>query len=139
MNNILLDTGFLVALNYPHDQKHPQAVQFATTSTTPLLIPEVVLPEVTFLLRRAGGIPAVRGFLNRIVVTGAPLLSVTHQDIQRAEEIMGEYADARFDFVDTCLMALAERLNITHICTFDRRDFSMFRPRHCEYLHLLPN
>jgi hypothetical protein len=35
-------------------------------------------------------------------------------------------------------MALSERLNITQVCTVDRRDFSMFRPLHCDYLELLP-
>ncbi len=35
-------------------------------------------------------------------------------------------------------MVIAERLNITRIVTFDRRDFSVFRPSHCEYFELLP-
>jgi len=138
MNSILLDTGFLVALNNPQDKNHPKSVQFVAAMTTPLLLPEVALPEVAFLLMRAGGIPAVRRFLNRVVITQAVLQPITLEDIGRAEQIMGEYADARFDFVDTCLMALSERLNITQICTFDRRDFSVFRPRHCDYLQLLP-
>ncbi|MCD4684394.1 MAG: hypothetical protein K8S97_00470 [Anaerolineae bacterium] len=51
---------------------------------------------------------------------------------------MAEYDTARFDFVDCCIMALTERLNITQVCTFDRRDFSIFRPIHCDYLDLLP-
>jgi hypothetical protein len=33
---------------------------------------------------------------------------------------------------------MAERLNITRACTFDRRDFSIFRPHPCDYLELLP-
>ncbi len=35
-------------------------------------------------------------------------------------------------------MASAERLSVTRIATFVRRDFSIFRPRHCDYLDLLP-
>ena len=35
-------------------------------------------------------------------------------------------------------MTIAERLGVTRIATFDRRDFSIFRPRHCDYLDLLP-
>jgi hypothetical protein len=35
-------------------------------------------------------------------------------------------------------MALSERLQITQVCTFDRRDFSIFRPTHYDYLELLP-
>jgi predicted nucleic acid-binding protein len=44
-----------------------------------------------------------------------------------------------FDLADCCIMALSERLNITYISTLDRRDFSIFRPRHCDYLTLLPD
>jgi uncharacterized protein len=54
------------------------------------------------------------------------------------QEIMRQYQDAEFDFVDTSIMAIAERLNIKQICTFDHRDFSIFRPKHCDYLKLLP-
>jgi predicted nucleic acid-binding protein len=51
---------------------------------------------------------------------------------------MSTYATAEFDLVDACIMALSERHEIKQICTFDRRDFSIFRPKHCEYLELLP-
>jgi predicted nucleic acid-binding protein len=53
-------------------------------------------------------------------------------------EIMTTYHDAKFDFVDCSLMALAERLAITVICTLDQRDFSIFRPNHSDHLTLLP-
>lgn len=36
------------------------------------------------------------------------------------------------------IMALTERLGITQVYTFDRRDFSIFRPAHCDFLQLLP-
>jgi len=53
-------------------------------------------------------------------------------------EISQQYADARLDLVDCCIMAIAERLNVTRVATFDRRDFSVFKPNHCDYLDLLP-
>ena len=63
---------------------------------------------------------------------------ITMPDLRRASEIMEAYANARFDFVDCCIMALAERLTITQICTFDHRDFSIFKPTHCDFLELMP-
>jgi predicted nucleic acid-binding protein len=138
MNLILFDTSFIVAFNNPKDSKHVQALQFLTSSSDNFLIPEVVLTEATFLLGKAGGLPAVTGFLRRLVETEAVLQSVGLIDLNRAKEIMLTYPESRLDFVDCCLMALSERLNITHICTFDRRDFSIFRPKHCAYLELLP-
>jgi predicted nucleic acid-binding protein len=64
-----------------------------------------------------------------------PLLPL---DMQRMEHIMRRYADSRFDFTDTALMTLAERLTITRIATFDHRDFAQYRPTHAAPLTLLP-
>lgn len=66
------------------------------------------------------------------------MLEILSPDLERAAEIMEQYADADLDFVDCCIMALAERLNITEVCTLDQRDFSIFRPAHCDYLEILP-
>jgi predicted nucleic acid-binding protein len=55
-----------------------------------------------------------------------------------ALDILEKYSDSRIDFVDACIMALAERLSITRILTFDHRDFGLYRPAHCEAFELLP-
>jgi len=60
------------------------------------------------------------------------------KDFTRAVEIMKIYSDAELDFVDCCLTAIAERLQITHILTFDRRDFTIIRPKHTQFFELLP-
>ena len=60
-------------------------------------------------------------------------------DRLRMGEIMTQYLDAEFDFVDLALMTIAERLNITQVCTFDKRDFSIFRPKHTSHLEILPS
>ncbi|MBZ0288526.1 MAG: PIN domain-containing protein, partial [Anaerolineae bacterium] len=63
---------------------------------------------------------------------------VTDEDFVRMITIMEQYRDAELDFADASLMAISERLNITTIYTFDRRDFGMFRPKHTDFLTLLP-
>jgi predicted nucleic acid-binding protein len=65
-------------------------------------------------------------------------VSLTVADFIRAVALMDKYHDAELDFVDCCLTALAERLGITGICTFDRRDFSIIRPVHTDHFELLP-
>lgn len=52
--------------------------------------------------------------------------------------LMRQYQDAELDIADIAQVALAERLNITQIYTFDRRDFIIVRPRHTDYFDLLP-
>ena len=138
MADILADSSFLYALYSVHDRYHPGADHFAGESPVRLIVPDVILPEVTFLLKRAGGLPAVLGFLGAFVEAAPILEPLTPTDIRRARGIMAAYPEARLDFVDCCLGAVAERLGIRQICTFDRRNFNIIRPIHCEYFELLP-
>jgi predicted nucleic acid-binding protein len=138
MDEILVDSSFVYALYSSKDQKHHQALEFSQQSTAQSVIPDVILPEVAFLFQRAGGIPAVSAFLRNFAAAEVEPTGLLLRDIQRAEAIMRTYASAELDFVDCAVMALAERLNIRQVLTFDRRDFSIVRPAHCEYLELLP-
>lgn len=38
----------------------------------------------------------------------------------------------QLDFTDAAIVALAERLNTVRVDTFDRRDFSIICPSHCD-------
>ncbi len=103
-----------------------------------MLVPDLALPEVSYLLRRnlgyAGSLTFFDFFENRHV----RLVPLIQNDLARVFEISRLYADARLDLVDCCIMAIAERLNIMRIATFDRRDFSMVTLARCDYLELLP-
>jgi predicted nucleic acid-binding protein len=99
-NDILLDSSFIFALNSPKDKNNKRAIEFVKLNTESLLLPQITLPEVTFLLMRAGGLPAVRGFLKRLVLSQALLTPLVLEDLERAEQIMATYSDANFDFVD---------------------------------------
>ena len=66
------------------------------------------------------------------------IINLSTADRKRMQEIMRQYQDAELDIADVAQLTLAERLEITQIYTFDRRDFSIFRPSHCDYLELLP-
>ena len=57
---------------------------------------------------------------------------------EAAAEILLQYSDAKLDFVDTLIVALAERLNITRVLTLDRGDFQLIRPKHCSAFEILP-
>ena len=63
---------------------------------------------------------------------------MTEKDLERVNQILEQCADSQLDFVDAVIVAIAERLRITRILTLDRRDFSIMRPRHCDYFEILP-
>ena len=138
MPDVLIDTSFLVALNSKQDKYHSASVEYAFSARAEFLIPDIALTEVAYLIKRDVGEQGVTALIERLVRTDALLQPLLLVDLERAREIMIAYPKAKFDFVDSCIMALAERLNIRQICTFDRRDFSIFKPIHCDYLELLP-
>lgn len=134
----LIDTSFLYALYNRSDNRHTEALAFAQSSQGTPLVPTIVLPEVCFLFLRDTGHHGMVQFIQAFATSGVALGNVINDDLERAGAIAEHYRDAQFDFVDCCLMALAERLNIEEICTFDRRDFGIFRPQHCKNFTLLP-
>lgn len=138
MDKIILDTSYIYAIFDTTEPKHKAAYEFSRRNRLPLVMPDVVLVEASFFFRRAGGIPAVVGFLDHLMKAGIQFEPVNLSDLARIRQIMHTYADSKFDMTDCCMMALAERLNITRVATFDRRDFAIFRPTHCPTLELLP-
>ena len=103
-----------------------------------MLLPAVILPELGFLFRRDQGYGGVVQWLEQFRYTEARIEPMLNADLTRIFEIASQYADSRLDIVDCCIMAMAERLQVTTIATFDRRDFSIFQPRHVGSLELLP-
>ena len=136
-NQILVDSSFLIALYNKDDPLHKRAIA-GIDFEADILVPQVALVEVTYLVSQRTGVPASIRLLTNLIETQVPLLPLELVDVIRSRDVMATYADNRFDFVDCCIMALAERLKVTKIYTFDRRDFSVFRPVHCDYLELLP-
>ena len=135
---LITDSSFLIALYNLGDAHHLKADGFAAGNTEAVLVPDLVLPEVSFLLERDLGYANRLNFFDLFNDSHARLIPALQEDLPRVYEIALQYSSARFDLVDCCIMAIAERLNITRIATFDRRDFSIFRPRHCDFLELLP-
>jgi uncharacterized protein len=139
MDRALVDSSFLYALYEPRDKFHEAANAYVSQNRQiKIIIPDVVLPEVAFLLRRKTGVPAVARFLSEFGTAQQPLLCIEHRNLVRAGEVMNAYPEACLDLVDCCIVALAERLNITRICTFDQRDFRIIRPGHVEFLDIIP-
>lgn len=136
--SVLVDTSFLFSLTDTNDRHHESVAAVTQTMTEPLIISLTVLPEICYLIASRLGHNVMRRFLRELVSSDAELEAPTRSDLQRSQQILDQYADSRLDFVDTTLVAIAERRNITRILTLDRRDFTMIRPRHCAYFEILP-
>ncbi len=80
----------------------------------------------------------MRRFIRQLERSPLRFEQLRKSDLSRIREILKQYADARLDFVDASIVALAERLRIRRILTVDQREFRIIRPRHCDYFELLP-
>ncbi len=138
LSKVLVDSSFLVAAYDRDSARHQETNEIIEGFRSQLIVPEVVFTEVVYLLKRNGGVRTAVHFLRDLNNLHPDIVNMTSDDLQRAADIMEQYTTVSFDFVDCCLMALSERLNIRVVFTLDRRDFTIFRPRHIDYLRVLP-
>lgn len=135
----IFDTGFLLAVFNEEDSFHQQCKTAYDIESDYALLPDVVLPELAYLIKRELNLEALITFL-RLAASGEyELVRTTESDLERAAEILEKYSDNNIDLVDACIVAIAERLEIEKILTVDRRHFSVFTPNHCENFTLLPS
>jgi uncharacterized protein len=135
---VLVDTNVLVAANFSKDKNHAVAAKVMKDLRNEVrLVVAPSLVEMFYVItdrvnytRALQAINATRLAFN--------VLALLNEDMINMETIMARYHDARFDYTDAAIMAVSERLNITKVYTLDRRDFTIFRPKHCHNLELLP-
>ncbi len=134
----LLDTGFAVALFHQDDARHLDVVSAIQSIHGDIIFPVPAITETAYLLKRDAGTNVTVQFISSLIASPLQLENPAAEDYQRAAAVMLQYADANLDFVDALIIAIAERLNITHLLTLDQRDFRLVCPRHCDAFTLLP-
>lgn len=134
----LYDTGFLFAYLDEGDAHHQQCVEAFQNEIGFALLPDVVLPELAYLILRDMNVNVLTKFLREVANGDFPLVRTTESDLERAAEILEQYADNHIDLVDAVIVAMAERLEIRRILTVDRRHFGVFKPKHCESFEIVP-
>ncbi len=136
--SILIDTNIIVASSIRQDKNNARAIAALSRERTErLLVVSPVLVEVFYLVATRISYDSAIEAIRRVRST-IKIISLEEADMIRMEQIMERYRSAHFDYADTAIMAVAERLNITRIMTFDRRDFSIYRPTNADTFELLP-
>ena len=135
---VLLDSGFLFASLNVSEAEHQSTIQVLNDIREPIVLPVPAITEVAYLLARDINNEAAADFIASLAASELTVETPHQEDYSRSAEILRRYADAKVDFVDALIVAIAERLNITRILTLDRRDFQMIRPKHCASFELFP-
>ena len=136
---VVLDTSVLYALTDAAEPAHRPCVDALLTETESIVVPQVVLPEVAYLLASRLGGEIESRFFEGLLASRWRLEPLTDPDLPRAMALLTQYADAQIGFVDAGVVAIAERLGVTRIYTLDRRHFQLIRPAHTPAFDLVPN
>lgn len=124
---ILVDTGPFVALFDPRDASHRRCREVLKTFREPLVTTVPVLTEAFHMLSPSStGADRLRDFIAR---AGATVWFFDSATLQRAFELMEQYADHPMDLADASLIVAAETLATTRVFTIDRQDFQTYRIR----------
>src|SRR5271155_3323591 len=115
---LIIDAGPLYAAAATQDNDHSRCVELLTRAPRPLLVPELVVTEVSYLLGDRIGPHAEIAFAQAIA--GG----------ERIAELTEQYGDLPLGIVDASVVVLAERHAAHEIATLDRRHFAVVRPRH---------
>ena len=135
---IVVDTGILLAVANRNDRWHEAAVDVFTAHRHEMVVPAPVVVETAWLIARELGNPAEAGFVAAAGRGEFRIVDLTAVDYQRASVILTAHADNNLGLVDSCVMAIAERLQATTIATVNPRDFRIVRPAHCDAYTLIP-
>lgn len=138
---IVCDTGPLVALSNERDDYDIVANDlFRDLHMTgeEIVIPATVLAEVCYWLHKHGGPVVEAAFLDAVADGVFALADVTTEDVERMAELVRRFGSFPLGGTDASVVALAERLGVREIATFDRRHFPAIRPKDGGHFTLLP-
>jgi len=132
----IVDSGPLYAALDAGDEHHVAARNVLERADLQLVIPALVVAEVSYLVQTRLGSHAERTFLSGLAALD--VAGPTPEDLQRMADLVEQYADWPLGATDASIVALAERLGATTVVTFDRRHFDVLRTAEGEPLRLLP-
>ena len=124
MKKILIDSGPLIALFDASDKYHSDSVNFIKKNKFSLVTTIASVTETLHLLDFNRN--AQIDFMEWVYKGAVEIQNIENSDFGRLKELTEKYHDLPMDFADSCLVYLAEKLNLNTIATIDR-DFSIYR------------
>jgi predicted nucleic acid-binding protein len=134
---LLVDTGIFVAAADRSESRHGECAELLR-SRRDLAVTATVIPEAAWLIEARLGPAAEARFLELVTSARFTVVDLLPTDYRRAIDLIAAYADLRLGFVDASVVAVAERLDLSTIATFNRRDFAVVRPAHRNAFELIP-
>ena len=135
---LIVDAGPLYAAAATQDNDHARCLELFAQTRGPLVVPELVVTEVSYLLSDRIGAHAELAFARAIAAGELVVEPVIDSEWERISELMERYLDLSLGMADASLVALAERHGASEIATLDHRHLGVVRPAHVPRFTLLP-
>ncbi|WP_262966036.1 type II toxin-antitoxin system VapC family toxin [Methylobacter psychrophilus] len=130
---VIVDTGVLVAILNKNDSYHGWAIQQFANIQPPLLTCEAIISEACFLLRRYQQSNLLLQWLEKGVLS---LPFSLQNEIQPLNILLKKYSDVPMSLADGCLVRLAEVYPQSQILTLDS-DFKVYRKNGNQLISLI--
>lgn len=132
--NIIIDSGPLVALINNREQYHSWATKEVANLASPFLTCEAVITEACFLLQEVyGGEDAVMGLVDN---GSLHILFQLDAEISAIRELMKKYRNVPMSLADACLVRMSELMVGSCVLTLDS-DFRVYRKNRNEMINLI--
>ena len=135
---IFLDPSVVLAAADRADLNPAAAVAWFGRASEPLFLSALSVAELDTLFQRELGEDATPALVRSITSGAIRLVAPTDGDLVRALELLDAAREHRPRLADATLVAMAERLGVNRIATFDRRPIAVFRPHHSRHFDLEP-
>ncbi|WP_353572776.1 PIN domain-containing protein [Candidatus Albibeggiatoa sp. nov. BB20] len=122
--NIIVDTGPLVAYLSQRDKYHIWTYQQLEQISPPLLTCEAVLTEACFLISRNGG--SAEDIIEMLNQGWLSTPFNLQQESDKISKFLNKYTNIPMSLADACLLRMTELLPNSPLLTFDS-DFSIYR------------
>jgi hypothetical protein len=133
----IVDSGPLYAAVDADDNDHERCLDVLQRPDLDLVVPALVVAEVTYLVGQRLGPAVEASFLRGLsaVEVEAPLMD----EWETIAKLVSRYADFPLGGADASVAVLAERLRTSLIVTLDRRHFTAIRATDGSAFTLLPD
>jgi len=132
----IVDSGPLYAAVDAGDDDHLRCLDVLQTGGLELVVPALVVAEVTYLVGRRLGAATEAAFLRGLAAVEVEAPSV--DDWPNIAALVQRYGDFPLGGTDASVAVLAERLGTDLIVTLDRRHFAAIRMSNGGTFRLLP-
>lgn len=132
----IVDSGPLYAAVDADDDDHERCLQALESSQLDLIVPALVVAEVTYLVGRRLGAVTEAAFLRGLAAVEVEAPSI--DDWPKIAALVLQYSDFPLGGTDASVAVLAERLGTDLIVTLDRRHFGAIRMSSGQSFRVLP-